>query len=208
MINEQVNVNLIRAIDEMEDYAFFVLDLKGNIQSWNSGAEKIKGYSKDEIIGKSFSCFYTREDIDNNVPEQLLQAALKNDKAFVEGWRVKKDGKTFWGSVLITTIHDSDGNAIGFGKLTRDLTSRKIVEEITNEYCEKLKEMLNITSHKVRSPLARCIGLMNIIEDDEMLSKDELKELVGHLKSSAMELNLFTEELTTYMSELEKKYRK
>jgi len=208
MTSNQVNKNLLRAIDEIEDYAFFFLDLNGNIQSWNSGAQKIKGYNSQEIIGKSFKCFYSKEDLEAQVPDHLLKEATQNGKALVEGWRVKKDGTTFWGSVLITVTHNDDGQPIGFGKLTRDLTHRKKMEELTEEYCQKLKEMLHMTSHRIRGPLTRCMGLMNLMEDEESLDENELKEVLGYLKSSAVELNVFTEELTVYMSKLEKKYRK
>jgi PAS domain S-box-containing protein len=211
--------NLLRAIDEMEDYAFFFLDINGIIQSWNKGAQKIKGYTSEEIIGKSFKCFYSTKDLENQVPDHLVEMALKNGKAFVEGWRIKKDGTPFWGSVLLMAIHNDKGETIGFGKLTRDLTDKKlveqltrdltnqkIVEQLTEEYCQKLKQMLHMTSHRVRSPLARCLGLLSLIESESRLTEDELKLMINHLKSSANELNSFTEELTVYMSDLEKKY--
>lgn len=206
MKSKQLSEVLLKAIDEMEDYAFFFLDINGNIQSWNPGAQKIKGYWSEEIIGKSFKCFYNQEDIDNKIPDLLLENARKNGKSLVEGWRIKKNGSSFWGSVLITAIHDENGTVIGFGKLTRDLTNQKLVDELNKEYCQKLKEMLTMTSHRVRSPLVRCLGIMNLIEDGVELKHEDIKKLVSNLKSSAIELNLFTEELTTHMSQLEKKY--
>ncbi|MFC4816637.1 PAS domain S-box protein [Flavobacterium sp. GCM10023249] len=206
MKSKQLSEVLLKAIDEMEDYAFFFLDINGNIQSWNPGAQKIKGYWSEEIIGKSFKCFYNQEDIDNKIPDLLLENARKNGKSLVEGWRIKKNGSSFWGSVLITAIHDENGTVIGFGKLTRDLTNQKLVDELNKEYCQKLKEMLTMTSHRVRSPLVRCLGIMNLIEDGAELKHEDMKKLVSNLKSSAIELNLFTEELTTHMSQLEKKY--
>ncbi|MFC7772393.1 PAS domain-containing protein [Flavobacterium sp. GCM10027622] len=206
MKSKQLSEVLLKAIDEMEDYAFFFLDINGNIQSWNPGAQKIKGYWSEEIIGKSFKCFCNQEDIDNKIPDLLLENARKNGKSLVEGWRIKKNGSSFWGSVLITAIHDENGTVIGFGKLTRDLTNQKLVDELNKEYCQKLKEMLTMTSHRVRSPLVRCLGIMNLIEDGAELKHEDMKKLVSNLKSSAIELNLFTEELTTHMSQLEKKY--
>lgn len=200
--------NLLKAIDEMEDYAFFFLDLNGNIQSWNLGAQKIKGYSSDEILGKSFKCFYSKNDIDNKVPDLLLESALKNGKTLVEGWRLKKDGTAFWGSVLITSAHNENGEVIGFGKLTRDLTNKKTIEQLSEEYSQKLNEMLHMTSHRIRSPLTRCLGLMNLIENGTVLNENELNYVIKHLKSSAVELDSFTVELTQYMNDLEKKYRK
>lgn len=207
MNSNQKHENLLKSIEEMEDYAFFFLDLDGVIQTWNLGAKKIKGYNSDEILGKSFRCFYTNKDIEEQLPDKLLETALQKGKAFIEGWRVRKDGSQFWGSVLITTVHKQNGEAIGFGKLTRDLTDKKLIDQLTDEYCQKLKEMLEMTSHRVRSPLTKCLGLMNLLVPEEKIDKKEFEEIINHLKSSAMELNTFTEELTNHLYELEQKYR-
>lgn len=106
------------------------MDLEGHIATWNRGAQKIKGYQKEEIIGGNFRCFYTPEDLKNGRPERLLSTAYSKGKAVDEGWRVRKDGTTFWGNVTITAIHDDQGTVTGFGKLTRDLTQRKLVEHV------------------------------------------------------------------------------
>ena len=116
-------------IEQIEDYAIIYLNKEGNIQDWNKGAEKIKGYSASEIIGKNFSIFYTEDDKAAMVPERILKDAAANKRALYEGWRVRKDGTTFWASMLITALQDEEKNLIGFTKLTRDLTEQKKAEE-------------------------------------------------------------------------------
>ena len=125
-------------IAEIEDYAILLLDREGLIQSWNKGAEKIKGYKAEEIIGRSFRVFYPKEDQDRQLPELLIQEAINNNKATHEGWRVRKDGTYFWGSVVITALHDDSRNIIGFSKVTRDLTERKLAEDRLLAYAGEL----------------------------------------------------------------------
>ena len=131
IINESMgnkDLKLLRynkMVEEIEDYAILMLDKNGNIENWNKGAEKIKGYHPDEIVGKNFRIFYTQKDQDNQLPERLLDIARQAGAARNEGWRVRKDGSTFWARVTITTIHDASGEIIGFTKITRDLSNNK-----------------------------------------------------------------------------------
>ncbi|MBL7740315.1 MAG: PAS domain S-box protein [Chitinophagaceae bacterium] len=118
-----------KMIEEVEDYAILLLDTTGMVINWNKGAEKIKGYRSEEIIGRSFKIFYTADDRENHVPEKILAEAARLGKSVQEGWRVRKDGSMFWGSVIITSIHEKDRSVIGFTKVTRDLTQRKEMEE-------------------------------------------------------------------------------
>jgi PAS domain S-box-containing protein len=118
-----------KMVDEVENYAIILLDENGNILDWNRGAEKIKGYKANEIIGQNFSIFYLPEDRTKGLAQTLINEARENGKAEHEGWRVKKDGTKFWGSIVITALHDDENNIIGFSKVTRDLTERKAVEE-------------------------------------------------------------------------------
>jgi len=129
-----------RMIAEVQDYAILMLDKDGTIQNWNLGAEKIKGYKADEILGKNFRVFYTEEGRRNQRPEKLLKEAIETGKANDEGWRVRKDGTRFWGSIVITALHDDDNNVIGFSKVTRDLTKRKEAEDIMKEYAKELSQ--------------------------------------------------------------------
>ena len=116
-------------VEGVRDYAIFLLDACGDVASWNQGAERIKGYSADEIIGKHFSTFYPPESIEQGWPEQELELAKDEGRLEDEGWRVRKDGSRFWASVTITALRDENGNTEGFLKITRDLTARKQAEE-------------------------------------------------------------------------------
>jgi PAS domain S-box-containing protein len=118
-----------KMIEEIDDYAIFLLDVNGMIVNWNKGAEIIKGYKKEEIIGRDFRLFYTKEDQLNKLPDEILKEAIEKGKASHDGWRVRKNGSLFWGSVMITTIHNSNNGVIGFTKVTRDLTERKVMED-------------------------------------------------------------------------------
>jgi len=108
-----------RMIEEIQDYAIILLDLDGTILTWNKGAETIKGYREEEILGQNFRIFYLPEDRKAGLPEQLLETAAREGRARYTGKRVRKDGTIFWGSMLLTAIHDDDGEVIGFTKLTK-----------------------------------------------------------------------------------------
>ena len=116
-------------VDSAKDYAIFMLDSSGQIASWNPGAERIKGYKANEIIGRHFSCFYPLEDVKNGKPERELQKAIAEGRYEEEGWRIRKDGSRFWGDVVITALTDRKGTLRGFSKITRDVTERKLAEE-------------------------------------------------------------------------------
>jgi PAS domain S-box-containing protein len=115
-------------VDSVVDYAIFMLDVDGYVSSWNAGAQRIKGYSADEIIGQHFSRFYTPEDRQNGVPQRVLETAAHAGKFEGEGWRVRKDGSKFWANVLLDAIIGPDGDVIGFAKVTRDLTEKRNIE--------------------------------------------------------------------------------
>jgi len=110
-----------KMISEIKDYAIILLDIDGTILSWNEGAEKIKGYKETEIIGQNFRIFYMPQDRQAGLPEQLIAQATKEGRARHIGRRVKKGGIIFWGSILITALHDDDGEVIGFTKLTSEI---------------------------------------------------------------------------------------
>src|ERR1051325_23801 len=111
-------------VEGAQDYAIFMLDAQGNIASWNAGAERIKGYQAAEIIGKHFSIFYPREAIEARWPERELEMAAADGRFEDEGWRLRKDGSSFWANVVITAVRDENGSLKGFSKITRDLTER------------------------------------------------------------------------------------
>ena len=115
-----------KMIEEIQDYAIVLLDLDGTILTWNKGVEKIKGYKPDEIIGQNFSIFYMPSDRQDNLPQKLIEHAKKEGRAKHIGRRVRKDGSVFWGSIVITAIHDEDGKVVGFTKLTRELRDNEM----------------------------------------------------------------------------------
>jgi PAS domain S-box-containing protein len=116
-------------IESIRDYAIFVLDPEGNILTWNPGAEAMKGYTKDEIVGKNFSKFYLPEAVESGWPQRELALAQQEGRFADEGWRVRKDGKSFWASIVISPLHAEDGKLSGFAKVTQDLTERRQAEE-------------------------------------------------------------------------------
>jgi PAS domain S-box-containing protein len=127
-------------VQGVQDYALFMLDPEGNITTWNSGAERAKGYKASEIIGKHFSCFYPEEDVRRGKPASELEVAAKEGRVEDEGWRVRKDGSKFWANVIITALRDGSGNLTGFGKVTRDVTERMLAQKSLAESQQKLKE--------------------------------------------------------------------
>jgi PAS domain S-box-containing protein len=125
-------------VQGVTDYALFMLDPNGQVTSWNAGAQRIKGYLPDEIIGQHFSRFYTAEDFDAGVPKRALETARKTGRYEAEGWRVRKDGTRFWASVVLDAIRDEEGELIGFAKITRDMTEKREAQLRLEESREQL----------------------------------------------------------------------
>ncbi len=126
-------------VECVKDYAIFVLDLEGVVITWNEGAQAIKGYTKDEIVGQHFSKFYLPEAAQSDWPARELALAEKEGRFADEGWRVKKDGTVFWASVIITPLHDSAGRLAGFAKVTQDMTERRQWEDRIQELNKELR---------------------------------------------------------------------
>jgi PAS domain S-box-containing protein len=114
-----------KMVEEILDYAIILMDIDGTILSWNKGAEKIKGYKTEEIIGQNFRLFYLPQARQELLPENLLLLAKTEGRAKHTGMRVRKDGTVFWGSVVITALHDDNNEVVGFAKLTRELRGRE-----------------------------------------------------------------------------------
>ena len=140
-------------VDNIRDYAIFMLTPEGHIATWNAGAQAIKGYAASEIIGSHFSRFYEAESIARGWPEHELTLAKAHGRFEDEGWRVRKDGTRFWASVVITALRDSEGRLRGFAKITRDLTSRRHLEELQKTE-RRMNEFLAMLAHELRNPLA------------------------------------------------------
>ncbi|OWO95558.1 hybrid sensor histidine kinase/response regulator [Rhizobium esperanzae] len=127
-----------RLVQGVSDYAIYMLDPDGNVSSWNFGAERIKGYRPDEIIGRHFSTFYTPEDRAAGLPEKALRVARAEGRFEREGWRVRKDGSRFWASVVVDAIRDEDGEVLGFAKITRDITEKMETQRALEQAREEL----------------------------------------------------------------------
>jgi PAS domain S-box-containing protein len=129
-------------VESITDYAIFMLDPEGRIVTWNAGAECIKGYRADEIIGHHFSEFYSAEDVAAGKPREELEHARRDGRVEDEGWRKRKDGSRFWASVVVTALHDKTGKLVGYAKVTRDLTDRKISEERLRQSEEQFRRLV------------------------------------------------------------------
>jgi PAS domain S-box-containing protein len=125
-------------VQGVTDYAIYMLDPNGNVASWNAGAERIKGYQPDEIIGQHFSRFYTEEDRAEELPRKALEIAKRDGRFEKEGWRLRKDGTRFWANVIIDVIHGDDGKLIGFAKITRDITEKKQAQQALEQAQQEL----------------------------------------------------------------------
>jgi PAS domain S-box-containing protein len=160
-------------VESVTDCAIVQLDAEGRVLSWNTGAQRIKGYRAEEIIGLHFSRFYPGEDIKGGKPQRDVEAAAALGRYEDEGWRVRKDGSTFWANEVFTAIRDQWGNLRGFAKLTRDLTERRQVEAaLTNAKAAAEKanlaksDFLSSMSHELRSPLNAILGFAQLMESD------------------------------------------
>ncbi|MDQ3996144.1 MAG: PAS domain-containing sensor histidine kinase, partial [Gemmatimonadota bacterium] len=160
-------------VSSVRDYAIFAMDPTGHIVSWNTGAERIKGYKPEEIIGQHFSVFYPPQDVAAGKTTWELEVATREGRVEDEGWRIRKDGTRFWASVVITALRDEDGRLVGFAKVTRDLTERRAAQqrEIADarrvaeaEAANRAKsEFLTMMSHELRTPLNAIAGYVDLL---------------------------------------------
>lgn len=190
LISEQTEMEFELFVGAVEDYAIFLLDENGRVQTWNSGAEKIKGYTSEEILGEPVSVFYRDEDVDAGVPDRNLTRAAAEGQITDEGWRVRKDGSEFWAHVTLSALIIR-GELVGYAKVTRDDTVRHSEQQLL-EQNERLNDLLATISHDLRNPLTVASGHVELARETEDLSHldkvsaalsraDELLDYFGQL---------------------------
>jgi PAS domain S-box-containing protein len=190
-------------VDSVKDYAILSLDPEGRITTWNQGSQRLKGYTSKEIIGKHFSVFYPKEDIEAGKPDQELIVANEQGSFEDEGWRIKKDGSRFWASVVITAMRDSNGVLRGFSKVTRDLTVRKQYEEelkkkgvALSAANKELEAFSYAVSHDLRSPLRGIDGFSQALLEDYGDKLDDLgKQYLRFIREGTQKMGKLIDDL-------------
>jgi PAS domain S-box-containing protein len=180
-------------VQGVTDYAIYMLDPDGRVTNWNAGAERIKGYTPDEIVGEHFSRFYTPEDLDVGVPKDALETARSTGRYEAEGWRVRKDGTRFWASVVIDAIKDDDGELIGFAKITRDMSEKREaqlrLEEsreqlFRSQKMEALGQLTGGLAHDFNNLLTAILGASELALRN-LHDEEKLKRLIDGVRGSA-----------------------
>jgi PAS domain S-box-containing protein len=173
-------------VEGVKDYAIFMLDGEGRVASWNAGAQRMKGYAPQEIIGRHFSVFYPKEAVEKKWPEQELAMAREHGRFEDEGQRVRKNGTTFWAHALVAPLYDAQGSLMGYAKVTRDLTDRKRVEAL--EKAERqTNEFLAMLAHELRNPLAPISNALHLLskkpaaDATEQWVRDVLQRQTGQM---------------------------
>lgn len=193
-------------IDSVVDYAMFVLDPHGAVRSWNPGAERLKGYRADEIIGRDFSIFYTEPDRQAGLPAQLLAQATADGRVTHRGWRVRKDGTRFFGDVTITALRDDDQVLRGFAKVTRDRTDQHEAEQAMAQALERERlaaheltrleevrsQFMAAVSHDLQTPIGAIQGALGLLEDTD---DEDQRELVAVVRRNLGRLTGMTRQL-------------
>ncbi len=178
-------------VEGIVDYAVFMLDPQGNITSWNTGAQRIKGYSSDDIIGQHFSRFYTEEDRVAGKPMHGLHAAAREGRYEAEGWRVRKDGSRFWASVVIDAIHDDAGRLLGFAKITRDMTERVMHQEMLeqtraalmqSQKMEAIGQLTGGVAHDFNNLLTAILGNLELLDRHEDAQSPAIQRLIANAR--------------------------
>ena len=181
-------------VQSIKDYAVYMLDKQGRVISWNSGAERIKGYTADEIRGQHFSRFYTESDRKSRLPTRALRQAVAEGKFEEEGWRVRKDGSQFWASVVIDPIQDANGALIGFAKVTRDITERRQAQDLLDQarermvHLQKMEAVGQLTggvAHDFNNLLMVIIGNLEVAQRNAEPEKGSVARLKRAIDSAA-----------------------
>ncbi|HVM22980.1 MAG TPA: PAS domain S-box protein [Sphingomicrobium sp.] len=193
-------------VQGVTDYAIYMLDPQGRVTNWNLGAERIKGYSPEEIIGEHFSRFYTAEDFDAGVPKKALETARETGRYEAEGWRVRKDGTRFWASVVIDAIKDDDGELIGFAKITRDMTEKREAQQrieqsreqmFRSQKMEALGQLTGGLAHDFNNLLTAILGACDLALRN-MDNPDKLRRMLDGVRNSAQRGASLTKQLLAF----------
>jgi PAS domain S-box-containing protein len=188
-------------IASVRDYAIYMLDPQGHVVSWNSGAEKIKGYREGENIATQISCFFTAEDITARKPARELEIAAADGRFEDETWRVRKDGSRFWANVILSAVRDTSGRLVGFAKVTRDLTERRKREQErlrlaqAQEAVRLRDEFLSIASHELKSPLTALQLQLQAILDRRLSIEEKLARKIEKAAHASDRLGNLVESL-------------
>jgi PAS domain S-box-containing protein len=196
-------------VEGVRDYAIFALDPSGRVISWNAGAERLKGYRANEIIGKHFSIFYPAEDLARDKPALELETAARDGRVEDEGWRVRKDGTRFWANVIVTALRDDAGTLLGFAKVTRDLTERTEAQQRAIDDALQIAEaeasnrakgqFLASISHELRTPLNAIGGYAELIEMGLVGAvTDQQREYLTRIRTSQQHLLRIITDLLNY----------
>ncbi|APR82733.1 Chemotaxis protein methyltransferase CheR [Minicystis rosea] len=178
-------------VETIRDYAIFWLDPDGRVASWNAGAERLKGYRAEEIIGRHFSLFYTAEDVAASKCERVLEAARREGRFEEDGWRVRKDGSHFWANIVVTALRDEAGQLLGFAKVVRDLTERRRAEEErlrlaqAHEAQRITNEFLATISHELRTPLTAILGWARLLEGGHAMNPAAVSKAMATIRRNA-----------------------
>jgi PAS domain S-box-containing protein len=206
MNDKTKHLRMLNLVEEIEDYAIILLDADGNIENWNKGAQRIKGYKPEEIVGQNFRVFYTPADRENKKPDMLISLARTKGKVHDEGWRMRKDGTRFWGSTTISAMYDDQQQVTGFAKITRDLTDKKLAAEAESEYLsrletqnQELEQFVYIASHDLQEPLLTVINFIELLKVEyEHLYDDDGKLYISFVEDAANRMRLLIKDLLDY----------
>jgi PAS domain S-box-containing protein len=199
-------------VESVQDYAILMLDADGRVATWNLGAERMKGYRADEIVGRHFRTFYPEEERVAHHPEHNLEIASYEGRYEEEGWRVRKDGSMFWANVVITAVFDAHRRLLGFAKVTRDMTERRRAQEERDAFArelevanaglraaaERVEEFLAVTAHELQSPVSAITGAADILlEYWDKLDAEERRDTLGHITRGGMRIRRLLSDLLT-----------
>src|SRR5664279_3802961 len=174
-------------VETVKDYAIFMTDINGYITSWNKGAEQIKGYRAEEIIGEHISIFYTPKEIKNDEPWANLEMTKKNGRFESEGWRVRKDGSLFWANVVFTALRNDEGDIIGFAKVTRDATTKRNAEE-------KIQHLNSELTNRLQESKVETEDYKHALDESAIVAITDQKGIIRHVNDNFCRISKYSKE--------------